>query len=378
MSAGASEISSTVSSCTDTAAVRPGDAGGNKKLADVGPWLREQLLAYAKRCLPSSCFCFMLQIRQFPSASLLLTVVTWLAFSRLLQPVPTAGVLAAPVHGCSAARSSWRERLLLYLSMAGKAEYVQQIKNLQRGDPTFKQTWWDYCEAQLGGVRDPNRHDESILVNFVEGYNNGTMAPSAPRPEEEWWNKGKGKGKGMKGDMSYNMMPPPDMWGMPMMAGMSFADFVKVGQRASPHWKNAWQTYCALYGAGVYDPFKHDDTYHKSFIDYVGELAANGLSGIAVSQGINIEEITAQSKGKGKHSVFSMSMEPAAKRFRFEEPDGKKLELVEKVKNLQRSNPAAKEAWWAYCDSQCGGMRDPLRHDTPSLEGFLTSQGALA
>lgn len=262
--------------------------------------------------------------------------------------------------------------------MAGKAEYVQQIKNLQRGDPTFKQTWWDFCEAQLGGVRDPNRHDESILVNFVEGYNNGTIAPSAPRPEEEWWNKGKGKGKGMKGDMSYNMMPPPDMWGMPMMAGMSFADFVKVGQRASPHWKNAWQTYCALYGAGVYDPFKHDDTYHKSFIDYVGELAANGLSGIAVSQGINIEEITAQSKGKGKHSVFSMSMEPAAKRFRFEEPDGKKLELVEKVKNLQRSNPAAKEAWWAYCDSQCGGMRDPLRHDTPSLESFLTSQGALA
>jgi hypothetical protein len=27
-----------------------GDAGGNKKLADVGPWLRDQILSYAKRC----------------------------------------------------------------------------------------------------------------------------------------------------------------------------------------------------------------------------------------------------------------------------------------------------------------------------------------
>ena len=26
-----------------------GDAGGNKKLADVGPWLRDQILSYAKR-----------------------------------------------------------------------------------------------------------------------------------------------------------------------------------------------------------------------------------------------------------------------------------------------------------------------------------------
>ena len=261
--------------------------------------------------------------------------------------------------------------------MASKAEYVQQIKNLQRGDPTFKQTWWDFCEAQLGGVRDPNRHDESILVQFLEGYNAGTIAPSAPRPEEEWWNKGKGKG-GMKGDMSYNMMPPPDMWGMPMGGGgaMGLADFVKTGQRASPHWKNAWQTYCALYGAGVYDPFKHDDTFTRSFIDYVGELAANGLSGIAVSQGINLDEITAQTTKRPGSAPMQMQQGP--KRFRFEENDGKKMELVEKVKNLQRSNPQSKEAWWAYCDGQCGGMRDPMRHDTPSLETFLTSQGALS
>ena len=264
--------------------------------------------------------------------------------------------------------------------MAGKADLVQQIKNMQRIDPTFKQTWWDFCEAQLGGVRDPNRHDESILGTFLEQYNSGAIVPSPFRAEEEWWSKGKGKGGmkgGMKGDMSYNMMPPPNSWGMMMGGGGGggggLPDFVKTGQRASYHWKNAWTIYCALYGAGKNDPAKHDETFNRGFIDYVGELATNGLSSIADSQGISLEEITAQTNGKGG---APNGTEPAAKRFRFEESDNAKLELVEKVKNLQRSNPQCKEAWWAYCDSQCGGMRDPMRHDTPSLQAFLTSQGA--
>ncbi|CAE7656136.1 PFK4 [Symbiodinium pilosum] len=257
--------------------------------------------------------------------------------------------------------------------MAGKADLVQQIKNMQRADPNFRQTWWDFCEAQLGGVRDPNRHDESILGTFLEQYNSGAIAPSPYRAEEEWWNKGKGKG-GMKGAMSYNMMPPPSAWGMTGGGGgvAGLPDFVKTGQRASYHWKNAWTIYCALYGAGKNDPAKHDEIFNKGFIDYVGELAANGLSSIASSQGINLDEITAQTNGKGR---APLSTEPAPKRFRFEEADTAKLELVEKVKNLQRSNPQAKEAWWAYCDGQCGGMRDPMRHDAPSLQTFLTSQG---
>mmetsp|Transcript_15968 Transcript_15968/g.27591 ORF Transcript_15968/g.27591 Transcript_15968/m.27591 type:complete len:252 (+) Transcript_15968:71-826(+) len=251
--------------------------------------------------------------------------------------------------------------------MAAKADLVNTIKNLQRTDWTFKQTWWDFCDSQLGGVRDPNRHDETILASFVEQYNSGAITPSPPRPEEEMWNKGKGKG-------GYNMMPPPSAWGMMGGGGGggTLGEFVKTGQRSSYHWKNAWQIYCALYGAGKNDPFKHDDTFMKGFVDYIGELASNGLSSIATAQGINIEEITANSNNKRPFG----GGEPAAKRFK-EEPIELKLPLAEKVKNLQRSNPQAKEAWWAYCDSSCGGLRDPMRHDTASLETFLTSQGAV-
>ena len=65
----------------------------------------------------------------------------------------------------------------LPLIMAGKEALVQQIKNMQRIDSTFRQTWWDFCESQLGGVRDPNRHDESVLGTFLEQYNTGAIAP---------------------------------------------------------------------------------------------------------------------------------------------------------------------------------------------------------
>ena len=253
--------------------------------------------------------------------------------------------------------------------MAGKEALVQQIKNMQRIDPTFKQTWWDFCESQLGGVRDPNRHDESVLGTFLEQYNTGAIAPSPFRGEESWWGKGKGKGGGGGGGGyggGYEMGADP--WAMMMGGGLS--DMVKTGQRASYHYRTAWTIYCALYGAGKNDPARHDDKFIRGYLDYLGELATNGLSTIASSQGINLEEITASTKRPAPGS------EPAAKRFKTE-PDEIKLPFAEKVKNLQRSNPSAKEAWWAYCDAQCGGLRDPMRHDTDSLQAFLASQGAV-
>ena len=268
--------------------------------------------------------------------------------------------------------------------MAGKEALVQQIKNMQRIDSTFRQTWWDFCEAQLGGVRDPNRHDESVLGTFLEQYNSGAIAPSPFRAEESWgWGKGWGKGKGKgefkgSGGGGYNTGQQSVFtggsydvggWNM-MMGGGGLADMVKTGQRASYHYRTAWTIYCALYGAGKNDPARHDEKFIRGFIDYLGELATNGLSSIATSQGINIDEIVQTNKRP------PMGAEPPTKRFK-QEPDEIKLPFAEKVKSLQRANPAAKEAWWAFCDASAGGLRDPMRHDTDSLQAFLTSQGAM-
>ncbi|CAL1132360.1 unnamed protein product [Cladocopium goreaui] len=274
--------------------------------------------------------------------------------------------------------------------MSGKAGLVEQIKGMQRSDPYGRQTWWDYCEMHLGGVKDPNRHDEGTLATFLSLYNSGGIPPSEPRPDTHGNPYGACGGWG--GGKGYDMMGGGGSWD-PMMGGQaggpgnfgcgggaSLGDFVKTGQRQSKHWTNAWQTYCALYGGGINDPSKHEDSFTKSFIEYVGEIAANGLSALASSQGINLEEVVGQSGGT-KRPATGGAASPAgmpAKQGRFDmDTSAQKQALVDKVKHLQRTNMSSKESWWVYCDQQCGGMRDPMRHDVNSLEAWLASQGVV-
>ena len=286
--------------------------------------------------------------------------------------------------------------------MAGKVELVEQVKTMQRTDPYGRQVWWEYCENHLGGVKDPNRHDESTLSTFIGLYQSGSLPVTEPRPMQ-----GKGSSSTQWGTSSVFGMGGQSSWtdggsygggyggggyggggygaggggygggygggGYPMG---TLGEFVKTGQRQSKHWTNAWMTYCALYGGGINDPSKHEDSFTKSFIEYVGEIAANGLSALASSQGINLDEIQAQSNSTKRPMSFSGGG-PPAKQSRWDtDNSAQKQSLVEKVKDLQRSNPQSRESWWTYCDNQCGGMRDPMRHDANSLEAWLASQGA--
>ena len=307
------------------------------------------------------------------------------------QPDPGANSQLPSSRGCQVSAQVF--------PMAGKTGLVDQIKGMQRSDPYGRQTWWDYCENHLGGVKDPNRHDEATLATFLNLYNSGGIPPSEPRPETQrfgWGGGGGGKG-GMGGGMGYDMMGGGSSWnsmmggggagggsyaaagGFAAGGGASLGEFVKTGQRQSKHWTSAWQTYCALYGGGINDPGKHEDSFTKSFIEYVGEIAANGLSALASSQGINLEEVVGQSGGTKRPLGAGQGGMPA-KQGRFNDTDNsaQKQALVEKVKHLQRTNMSSKEAWWQYCDNQCGGMRDPMRHDVNSLEAWLASQGASA
>mmetsp|Transcript_100350 Transcript_100350/g.259579 ORF Transcript_100350/g.259579 Transcript_100350/m.259579 type:complete len:254 (+) Transcript_100350:84-845(+) len=46
-------------------------------------------------------------------------------------------------------------------------------------------------------------------------------------------------------------------------------------------------------------------------------------------------------------------------------------ELVAAIKDLQRSDPEAKEQWIKYCATQGAGMRDPTKHDAEFLQNFF-------
>lgn len=50
------------------------------------------------------------------------------------------------------------------------APLVQRVKAYQRMGETQKQTWHNYCDTNLSGVRDPSRHDAHTLQTFISTY----------------------------------------------------------------------------------------------------------------------------------------------------------------------------------------------------------------
>jgi len=292
-------------------------------------------------------------------------------------------------------------------NMGSKAELVDQVKALQRSDPGAKQVWWDFCEQSLGGVKDPNRHDANVLEDWLVDYQREKAAARPP-------SGGKGKGRPpvhVKPPVRYEApvryererapaAAPPPTWSHyapppaapygygppahahapPAAAPPSLPDFVKLGQRTSGHWKSAWQTYCAIYGNGFNDPAKHDDTFIRGFLDYVGELATDGLTGLAAQQGIDLSAPPGPGGNKRPHGG---ERQPPAKRpatgpppsreQAFDDGDEAKQALVDAIKALQRTDPEAKAAWWTFCDAELKGIKDPNRHDIAALEQFLAT-----
>jgi len=261
--------------------------------------------------------------------------------------------------------------------MASKEALVAQIKDIQRSDPGAKQAWWDHCDAQLGGVKDPNRHDAPVLKKFIAAYSSGSLPPAGAAA----WGGGGGKGfggGGKGGGKGMMMVAPGGMWGpaaVPMWGGGggggggagSLAEFIKTGQRQSMNWKKAWHSYCTMNGGQMFDPNKYDDSFIGGFIDHVGSLAANDLALQAGQQGVDLEAALSGAKrpapaGGGGPAKFARGGG---------DNDSEKAALVQQIKDLQRSDQSKKEAWWAYCDEQLGGVKDPNRHDKETLNAFI-------
>lgn len=50
--------------------------------------------------------------------------------------------------------------------------------------------------------------------------------------------------------------------------------------------------------------------------------------------------------------------------------------LAAAVKEMQRSDPIAREQWGAYCDTHGRGLRDPARHDATFIQNFVSHYNA--
>lgn len=190
---------------------------------------------------------------------------------------------------------------------------VATIKEMQRTDPTAKDQWGAYCDQKGAGVRDPAKHEASILQAFINSYNSGVRLESAEKA--------------------------------------TLAAFFKEGQRKSANFKQCWASYCQVYGQGKHDPAKHEASFLIGFLDYLGTQGS-----IAMQLGTG-----GYFKGTGKGTMLLGSSDPM------------KDQLVQKVKSYQRSGPDQKQAWWDYCDNSLGGVRDPSKHAAGTLKQFLQS-----
>jgi hypothetical protein len=259
-----------------------------------------------------------------------------------------------------------------------KDSLVDQVKNIQRSDIAAKQAWWDYCDKNLGGVRDPSKHDAAVLNTFVVGFNSGAIR-AAPVVGKTQSSSGKGGGKGSMPDwmaaMAQWMSGAQGGSGIVGSSGADLQDFIKLGQRHSQPWKIAWQAYCTLNGSTKFDPAKYDKSYLVGFIDYLGQVANEDLAVAAAGQGIIVEGLTSNPAGVKRPMMSSDG--PAGKRLNtgagFGDPV--KAALVERVKALQRSDENAKASWNQYCVDQLGGIKDPNRHDAAVLQQFIDSFG---
>jgi len=132
------------------------------------------------------------------------------------------------------------------------------------------------------------------------------------------------------------------MWGAaedPEKAAL--VEKVKNVQRSSQSLKEQWWAFCETTSEKAnFDPNRHESAFLQQFLS------------IVEASGHTVPDHTGSSDN---------SWEKAA--------------LVEKVKNLQRSDSNLKEQWWAFCKTASSGERvvfDPNRHEAWFLQQFLS------
>jgi len=202
-------------------------------------------------------------------------------------------------------------------SDARKDQLVQRVKAYQRSGQEQKDAWHTYADSQLGGVRDPARHDASALQDFIMAHD----VPPASEPAA----------KRMK-----------DSSGAPLGTAVedpvkqSLVLQIKAYQRANQQQKDTWHDYADANLDGIRDPARHDASALQDFID---------LHGVPQTAGSNLQ----------------MGSNPV------------KDQLVAQVKAFQTANQAHKDLWHNYADLHLGGTRDPARHDAVALQQFFST-----
>lgn len=202
------------------------------------------------------------------------------------------------------------------------------VKQMQRSSPEAKEQWYAYCEAYGENVRDPAKHDSEFINTFITQFNSGARLE-------------------------------------PSKSTQTLVQFIKLGQRKSPGWKQVWERYCDTQAKPVdggrpkHDPMMHDSSFIEGFFDYIGRMALSGGGGVPM-MGMMGEPAAKKMKGTGGMPI-AMNMG--------------NMPLVNQIKAYQKLGEYQKSNWHNYADQNLGGVRDPARHDAATLQQFVVMYG---
>lgn len=221
-----------------------------------------------------------------------------------------------------------------------KEQLVASVKAFQRMGTDQKELWNCYVDTYLQGVRDPSRHDASVLQEFCTNHN-VPAANSAPSANGGGLMAGKGAMMGGGGEKQ------------------QLADRVKAFQRMGTEQKELWNCYSDTYLQGVRDPSRHDASVLQEFctnhsVPAVGSTPSATGGALVAGKGMM----------GGKGAMMSAG--------------GEKDELATRVKAFQRMGTEQKEMWNCYSDTYLQGVRDPSRHDAATLREFCDTHGVPA
>lgn len=290
---------------------------------------------------------------------------------------------------------SWARNVEQYIE--GKAEMVLRVKSVQRAGGANKERWSRFVERHGSTIgrppkHDPNAHDEEFLRQFFIELEAGTI----PVESEDYY-------------QDSNSPSLPNSVVEQATAQLS-ADGHKASlvmrikglQRSDPLGKQRWINFCEMHGHRKHDPNTHDEVFLSVFLEALdrGEIPlepsptastlANGAASGKDALVIRVKQVQRSSPdGKHKWIYFCESWgqkkhDPAAHDEHFlqeflsslERGDlpadaTGKIELVQKVKELQRRDPEGKQKWTEYCDRHGHGKHDPNIYDMEFLKAFF-------
>ena len=236
------------------------------------------------------------------------------------------------------------------------AEMVNLVKNAQRTSKEWGQAWLEYCTEFGNSKADPLRHNFVFLVQAVK-----TLG-----------------------------LPTGDVEKEKLVAR------IKTHQRGSIEARDAWREFCEKEGEGSrYDPGRYAAPFLvKAFTELESKFpqgstppqAAAGGAGAAAAAGGSAPPQQKQHRqardgaqrqggewpaaaNRGGPAAAAAAAAPAAT----VHPDTpNESDLTYEVKELQKTDVVAREAWIEYCGMHSDGTLDPKRFDDRFLRRALS------